>query len=250
MHYPRQTFLRAWCRVLPGARFGHACVVVAAGMIPLAATGAPLASSTTGDLGRTAKAVQGPVRVVEVTSTQLQQEVSAKFPLRSCLMQLACVTLSQPKVKLFEGDPCIYLSATALPQVPGSDLPAGYLEARGQPRYAPTEGAFYVEDASFTRVAFGNLPPTQAAIAAQVASAMLSEILASVPVWRLDEGDTRQALARMVLQSVHVRNGRLLLTMSGSGPDVAPDYGEPDLDVPVAPPRGKAPADSSRKPSR
>ena len=153
-------------------------------------------------------------RVISLSPSEVQAGIAEMFPQRRCLLGLACVTLVDPRVRLVDGDARIYLSAVAVPELGGDELRGGVVEARGVPRYEAASGAFYVDEPDVTRIEFPDLPASQAGIAADVARLLLGEAMRE-PVWRLDERDGRQALAKLVLRGVEVRNGRLLLEVGG-----------------------------------
>lgn len=159
-------------------------------------------------------ASQSASRVISLSSSEVQAGIAEMFPQRRCLLGLACVTLAAPRVRLIDGDSRIYLVAVAVPEVGGERLRSGVVEARGVPRYEAASGAFYVDEPDVTRIEFPDLPASQAGIAADVARLLLAEAMRE-PVWRLDERDGRQALAKLVLRGVEVRNGRLLLEVGG-----------------------------------
>ena len=157
---------------------------------------------------------QSASRVISLSPSEVQAGIAEMFPQRRCLLGLACVTLAAPRVRLIDGDSRIYLVAVAVPEVGGERLRSGVVEARGVPRYEAASGAFYVDEPDVTRIEFPDLPASQAGIAADVARLLLAEAMRE-PVWRLDERDGRQALAKLVLRRVEVRNGRLLLEVGG-----------------------------------
>ena len=61
--------------------------------------------------------------------------------------------------------------------------------------------------------AFPDLPPAYVASATELARGLLVDYLRQTPVWVLDEHDSQQALARLVLRQVEVRGGALRLVI-------------------------------------
>ena len=164
-------------------------------------------------------------RVIALSAAQLQSGVNEYFPQRRCVLGLACLTLVEPRVRLIDGDPRVYLTAVAVPEVAGDRLRRGVVEARGAPRYEPAHGAFYLDRPDMTRIEFPDLPPASASTAADIVRLLLAE-LAREPVWRLDERDGRQALAKLVLRGIEVRGGQLLLKVGDEGETPLPDENE------------------------
>src|SRR5690606_10501585 len=139
----------------------------------------------------------GAQSIVALSPSQLQSGLKEHFPLRHCLLGLACLTLSEPRVRLIDGDPRVYLSVVMVPELSSGPMREGTVEAHGEPRYAPAEGAFYVDRPDLTRLDFPELPESQRAFIVELSRVLLAQMLARIPVWRLDENDARQAFARL-----------------------------------------------------
>lgn len=152
-----------------------------------------------------------------IDAATLTREAAPHFPQRRCLLGLACVTLSDPRVVLRSGDDRLYLVARARPEIamapPGEPLPAGEVEIGGRLRYEAAAGAFFLDRPTVLRLDFPGLPQAYALPAAEVVAILVGDFLQQTPVHVLDERDSRQALARLVLRSVKVENGVLLLTV-------------------------------------
>ena len=57
------------------------------------------------------------------------------------------------------------------------------------------------------------MPPAYAGPATELSQGLLIDYLRQTPIWVLDEHDSQQALARLVLRKVAVRDGRLQLVI-------------------------------------
>ncbi|MGE0802534.1 MAG: DUF1439 domain-containing protein [Lautropia sp.] len=151
-------------------------------------------------------------RVIVLNPEQLTSQVARRMPQRSCLFEIACVTLSDPRVELKDRDPRLYVAARAVPELGAQALGAGVVEVAGRLRYEPTSGAFFIDDPAILRLDFPDLEPSQVAAATELTRGLLVEYFRQVPVWTLDERDSQQALAKLVLRSVEVRDRRLRFT--------------------------------------
>ena len=152
-------------------------------------------------------------RVIALTAEQLTQQLVARFPQKRCLLAIVCVTLTDPDVRLRAGDPRLFVTARARPDLGDQPMSAGTVEMAGRPRYEPSQGAFYIDEPAVLSIDFPGLAPAQAATAAALARGLLTEYLRQTPVWVLDERDARQALARLALRQVEVRDGALRFTI-------------------------------------
>ncbi len=158
------------------------------------------------------------VRRYEVGADEMTRQAADHFPVRRCLLEVACVTLSEPKVRLLDGDPRIHLTTTVRPELGGERLDSGEVDLAGTPYYAPDRGAFFLKGARITESRFPGLNPQQARTVSELASSLLAGALRKEPIYKLDEGDARQALARLVLRDVRVSKGRLLLVVGDDEP--------------------------------
>ncbi len=152
-------------------------------------------------------------RVLSLTPAELTVQLASRFPQRRCLLALACVTLSDPVVKLANGDPRVFVIARASPDVGSQPLGAGTIEVAGKPRYEVATGALFVDAPEILRMDFADLPPAYVAPATELTRGLLVDYLSRTPVWVLDERDAQQALAKLVLRKIEVRDGRLRLVI-------------------------------------
>jgi hypothetical protein len=152
-------------------------------------------------------------RTITLTAAQLTSQAAAKFPQRRCLLGLACVTLADPVVRLKEGDPRLYVTTRANPEVGAQALGGGVIEVAGKPRYDASKGAFFIDAPEILRMDFADLSPQYRATAMELTRGLLVDYLRQTPVWVLDEHDAHQALAKLVLRQVEVRGGALRLVI-------------------------------------
>jgi len=148
-------------------------------------------------------------RTYTVSAVELTREAAARFPQRRCLLNLACVTLAGPQVRLRNGDPRLFLSARASPDMGAQPLGEGTIELAGKPRYDAARGAFFMDSPEILRVEFPGLPQAYVASAVELTRGLLIDYLRQMPIWVLDEKDSQQALAKLVLREVEVRDGKL-----------------------------------------
>ncbi len=152
-------------------------------------------------------------RAYAVTAAQLTAELAARFPQRRCMLALACATLADPAVRLVNGDPRIFVSVRASPEIGEQALGDGIIEVAGKPRYEPASGAFFVDEPSVLRADFPGVPKSAVEQAALLSREFLADYLERTPVWVLDERDGQQAMAKLLLREVSVKEGRLLLVI-------------------------------------
>lgn len=142
----------------------------------------------------------------------LQRDISAKFPFDQKLLFIN-VTYSNPDVILNDGSDRIGIGLDAAAKLSGDQLVKGHVQGDWKIRYEPAEGAFYFDDPNLTQFDFGGLSPAAQEQIARVAKPLMEAYLRRVPVYRLKQGDFRQDLARAVLKSVAVRQGKLYVVV-------------------------------------
>ena len=143
----------------------------------------------------------------------MTRQAAGHFPIRRCALGLACVTLSDPVVRLPAGDERIHLTTRVSPELGGQALDPGEVEIAGKPRYEPARGAFFLDGARVVESRFPGLGQQRARTISDLASGLLAESLRDEPLYVLDDGDAQQALARLVLREVRVRDGKLQLVV-------------------------------------
>jgi hypothetical protein len=152
-------------------------------------------------------------RTFTLSAAALTREAALRFPQKRCLLGFACMTLADPRIRLKNDDPRIFLETRAVPDVGARPLGEGFIEVAGMPRYDASLGAFFIDAPEILRLDFADLPPAYAAPAVDLARSLLVDYLRQTPVWVLDEKDSQQALAKLVLRKVEVRAGRLYLVV-------------------------------------
>ena len=148
-------------------------------------------------------------RVLELDAAQLTRQVEPGYPQRRCLGVLACVTLSEPRVRLDGASGRVLVAVRASPVVAGSALPEGTVEIGGKPRWSSADAALFAHEPAITALEFPGLDVATRRLVASLAEPMMSQALDATPVWRPDTTDPEQALAAVLLQEVTVVGDRL-----------------------------------------
>ena len=164
-----------------------------------------------------ALALPGPAaaerRAYAVTAEQLTAELAVRFPQRRCVLALACATLADPVVRLVDGDSRLFVSARVSPEFNEQALGTGTIEVAGKPRYEPASGAFFVDEPAVLRADFPGLSAAAVEQAALLSRDVVRDYQRRTPLTVLDESAAQQAMARLLLREVRVKDGRLLLVI-------------------------------------
>ena len=184
-------------------------------------------------------------RELRFTGPQITRQLASSFPLRRCLFgELACVRLTRPLVRMQANDPRIFVSVdVGFQPVSGQASQSGSARVAGRPAYDPKAGAFYLKRPQLLDFSMEGVPPDQARMVSNVISGMLAdEFFSNQPLWVLDESDPRQAMARLSLRSMTVRQGELVVTLGDDDEPLEDESAEED----PTPGQGSGSASGSR----
>lgn len=156
---------------------------------------------------------QGAGVTVRLSEAQLQENVEKAFPIeKQDRSGLITTTLSDPEVILTDGSDRIGLAVQVAVNLLGREKAlAGSVTADGKVRYVPTDGAFYLDAPRIQSITLEGLSSGLKKQIESLAGPLMEAAVPTVPLYRLDPADTRQALAKTVLRSVEVREGRLIV---------------------------------------
>jgi hypothetical protein len=90
---------------------------------------------------------------------------------------------------------------------------SGRGELIGTIDYRPEEGAFYLANPRILNLSIDHMPTMLIPKFSQAAKILLKKSLATYPVYRLNENDAKQKMAKASLKKVSVQDDRVLLTL-------------------------------------
>ena len=146
---------------------------------------------------------------VEMSQTELQAMVEQGFPIRQ-QTPFATTVLSQPKITIPANSQRLRLSVAITAVFPNNITSKGRAEIEGELDYDATKGEFHLREPSVTALYFDNLPQQYRELLTTVIGALARQTLPIIVIYRLDEKDLRQSMAKRVLKDVKVRNGKLI----------------------------------------
>lgn len=158
--------------------------------------------------------VQAESRELRLTAAQLTRQLQPSFPQKRCLLGLACLNLRNPVITLHKDDQRLFVAADVGFDLNAQEAGKGKALIAGVPRYDSKKGAFFLDRPQVESLDVAGLGRAELGMARQLLNGMLAEdILADQPIWTLDESDPQQAMARLTLRKIQVREGILILTM-------------------------------------
>lgn len=150
-------------------------------------------------------------REVRITADELQAKVEKAFPVKK-RQTFVTMRFSEPQIQLSDGDR-IGLTLTVDVDIPGGGTLHGRMGADGALAYRPDRGEIVIVDAQLTELQVDELSSTHSKALHGVARRVAQQYFAEIPVVRLNQGDFKQSLTRLVLKSVTVREGEVVATV-------------------------------------
>jgi hypothetical protein len=157
-----------------------------------------------------------PQATIDIDQAQLQERLDARFPQKNCTMLVACLTLSNPVVKLTEGSPRIGLSADVLVTLGHRQMP-GQVAFTSQLRYVRYQGDFYLDDVQIDNFSLAGFPPDLVQVVKVRGPDALRRALQGHPIYTLKGDTARSALAKLAVRDVRVVNGKVRVTFLAFG---------------------------------
>ena len=151
-------------------------------------------------------------REVHLSQAQLQEKVEKAFPIERRLAFVE-MTFRHPQILLAAGGDRIGLALDVQVDVPGVGVLHGRMGADGGLAYRADRGEIIIVDARVNELDVTGLPKRYSKALREVAARVAQKYFAEVPVYRLDQSDFKQSLARLVLTSVVVRDGEVVATV-------------------------------------
>ncbi|MCU4676999.1 DUF1439 domain-containing protein [Catenovulum sp. 2E275] len=149
---------------------------------------------------------------LEIPQAQLQTKVDEMMPLERGNF-LVTLTLSRPIVDLSAGDDLIAIDCQIDALALGSLTGTGTTRIIGNLTYDPESAAFFFKNPKVEKLTIKNLPDAYLPDVKDITQMAVANILATYPVYKLDETKQDEKLAMSFLQSVQVKNKKLIVTL-------------------------------------
>jgi len=145
---------------------------------------------------------------VEITEAEMQTMVAAVFPV-SQQSGLVDATFSDPRVRITSRQR-IRLSLACQIKMPMQSAVMGRATIEGELHFDAQRGEFQLRYPALVSVNFATLPAEYNELVKGVISTVTEQQLPIVVLYRLDDKDLRQAMARRVLRGIVVKDGKLI----------------------------------------
>jgi hypothetical protein len=149
---------------------------------------------------------------MRLSASAIREAVQRHLPVSRSKLFLTC-TVRKVDIELADDADRVLLRPEVELSIAGRQALSGRALVRGQVRYAPETGEFFLAMATVDDVVVEGLPDPARPIAQELIANIVEGYLAAMPLYRLSQNEFKQSLARLVLRSVSVRDGRLQLVL-------------------------------------
>lgn len=149
---------------------------------------------------------------MEFTQAELQARVAPQFPMQRSLLG-AAINFADPLVYLSETENRIGVEVTV--SVAMSDMLKGTGRGMidGTLVYKPETGQFVLTEPRLRNLKIDNIPAAQQARVREIIDWVARNALAGIVVYQLGDKDFREKMARQMLKSMQVKNGKLVVEL-------------------------------------
>lgn len=148
----------------------------------------------------------------ELSQEALQDKLSAMMPIENTTLFFT-VTVFDPRIELLVDTDRIGIFMQLKIKGPGGLQAAGRGKMSGSVSYNAQEKAFYLHDPVVEHIAVDGVEEQVVAQAKQLLQIALSSTVLLTPIYRFDPSSEEFRFAQSNLQSVEVKDGKLLLTL-------------------------------------
>jgi len=149
----------------------------------------------------------------ELSKGEVQEAIDGYFPVKH-ISPFVMLTAHDPKVSLDQKSDRVGLEFSVLANVPGILTGEGRGLIDGDLEYRHKSGEFYLRDPKIKGLELYDVAPEITATVKLALQQLMKQSLPVILVYKLQDNDLKQKMARSVLSSVEVRDGKLLLELS------------------------------------
>lgn len=149
---------------------------------------------------------------VEVSQAQLQAEAEKIMPISKTVLFVTSV-FSDPSVELSASTNTIIITTSVAISAQNEKLGNGRISLAGTLRYEKTSGAFYFDNVVVKSLTVEQIPNLNTSQIKPIVESLAKQLLPTYPIYTLDEKDVGQQMAKASLQSVTVKEKKLILVL-------------------------------------
>ena len=144
------------------------------------------------------------------TRADLQSKVEKGFPVEK-KKRLVKVGLSNPVIVLAPGSQRIGMRLDVAAALPGTGTVNGVVEADGLLVYRSEAGQIAITDTQLRRLQIADVPAAYRKTVKAIVASLAEKYLSDVTVYTLNQDEFKESLAKLLLRSVAVEDGRVIV---------------------------------------
>lgn len=149
---------------------------------------------------------------VRLTEDQLQAQIDTIMPIEKKQL-MTTIRIFEPQLELVPDTNQIGIAVSLEAIAPGGLKGAAHGRLLGSIRYEKEQGAFYISDPELAHLHFKRVPDSLNKEITRVVQLALVQALNRYPVYRFNDKDGRQKMAKSMLESVTVDDEVLLIKL-------------------------------------
>jgi len=149
----------------------------------------------------------------EFTEAELQQKIEAMMPLEK-KKYFVTIIVTAPKLDLLEGSDELSIKADIAMQAIAGIKGSGTTTITGSITYNPAQGSFHLLNPTVADLHIDGIDEQYQPKIKQMAQTAITNSMANFPLYTLQDNDLKQKLAKSVLESVVISDGKLLVKLN------------------------------------
>jgi len=149
---------------------------------------------------------------LEITEQELQEKISAMMPMEKKKYFITTI-ISDPNVDLIKKNDKIGIFSNIEVIAPGGIRGTGRGKIVGTISYDSSKGAFFFHNPTITDLEIDKVPSKFIPKIKKIMQLAATKAMSRYPIYKLKGNNLKQKLAKAVLQSVAVKDGKLLVTL-------------------------------------
>ena len=150
---------------------------------------------------------------LEIAEPELQHRVAAMMPIQKQVLFFS-VLIYEPKLDLIKSSNKIGVATNIEVVAPDGSKGSGRISLSGTLQYISNSGEFYFNNPVIESIKITNIPEQFTPDIKQMAQLILTNAMATHPIYTLQDNDLRQKHLKSVLESIVIENEKLLVTLS------------------------------------
>lgn len=153
---------------------------------------------------------------IDLTQSEIQASLDAVFPIEKRHLLILVLVLHDPQVILRDGEDRVSFGITATVNIQFGDEPkplGGDGTITTGLRYEPDSYSFYLDDSVLEKLEVQGIPVKYVDVVNKLARELAEERLRRIRVYTLKKDNLKQSAARLMLQGLTVRDGKLIVTL-------------------------------------